>query len=82
MDGGSGEDQIYLSSASTGVTEIAYDSDDSITLVLESDYTGDGIVTFEQDGDDVQVLLDGVVVAVLTDADADDIDNVVSIASS
>jgi len=76
VDGGAGDDDIILSSSATGVTQITYDSDDTITITLETGYDGEGALTLMQVDDDVQVLLDGTVVILLLNADADDVTNV------
>jgi hypothetical protein len=57
------------------VTRITYDSDDQVSIVLSSGCEGECELTLVQDGDHVQVVLDGKVVALLLDADADDISN-------
>lgn len=56
-----------LSSEAGGAAVITYSADDTITITLAEGYAGEGDYTLEQDGDDVQVLLDGNAVAVLRD---------------
>ncbi|CAM2976233.1 Hemolysin-type calcium-binding repeat-containing protein [Paracoccus aminovorans] len=67
VDGGDGDDTYMLSSAAGGAADITYSSDDTIVITLAEDYAGEGDYTLEQDGDDVQLLLDGKAVAVLRD---------------
>ena len=67
VDGGDGDDTYMLGSEAAGAAVITYSSDDTIIITLAENYTGEGDYTLEQDGDDVQVLLDGNAVAVLRD---------------
>ena len=67
VDGGDGDDTYVLRSDAGGAAVITYSADDTITITLADDYTGEGDYTLTQDGDDVQVLLDGSAVAVLRD---------------
>lgn len=67
VDAGEGSDQIYLRSDAGGATQITYGSADSIVITLAKDYTGEAEYTLVQDGQNVQVVVNGEVLAVLRD---------------
>ncbi|MFT4012054.1 MAG: calcium-binding protein [Paracoccus sp. (in: a-proteobacteria)] len=73
VDGGDGSDQIVLRSDAGGAAQIAYSGSDQLTVTLAADYDGEEAYTLVQDGDDVQVVVDGQVLALLLDAQADQV---------
>lgn len=73
VDGGKGSDVYILNGESGGPTDITWGSADRIEVMLPESYDGARAVTFEQDGDDVRMLVDGNQIAVLRDAQASDV---------
>lgn len=73
VDGGDGRDQIWLRSDAGGAADIAHGSSDSLTITLAADYAGAEEYDLVQDGEDVRVVLDGQVLAILRDTLADDV---------
>ena len=67
MDGGDGSDLIMLRSDAGGAADVTYDGSDSLTVTLAEDYTGAEDYELVQDGSNVQLVVDGRVLAVLRD---------------
>ena len=76
VDGGDGEDLIVISNSVSDAVDITYSSSDSITLSVPADYSGDEEPELVQDGDDVHVVLNGEVLAVLRDTEVKDVGNI------
>ncbi|MFG6080578.1 calcium-binding protein [Paracoccus litorisediminis] len=76
VSGGDGDDQIVLRSDAGGATTIIYGSSDSISITLPADYDGEEEYDMVQDGDDVQIVVNGEVLAILKDTVTDDVDNI------
>lgn len=73
VDGGDGSDLIVLRSDAGGAADITYGSSDTLNITLADGYDGDEEYDLVQDGDDVQVVVNGQVLAILRDTQADDV---------
>ncbi|MDS9466384.1 calcium-binding protein [Paracoccus sp. MBLB3053] len=76
VDAGQGSDVIVLRSDAGGAADITYGSADSLRITLAADYEGEESYDLVQDGDDVQVVVNGEVLAILRDTDASSVTSI------